>query len=223
MQPIPEAGEIERLVAALAGVVDARVITDAAGAPEEIHVAAEAGLHPKQVVRNVESALNARFGLDLDRRIISVAPQVADVVESESRGAPPPAPACELRLRYTGFQATMRAGRDVSCSVSLARGAHEYTGTAGGPDTPAGRAEAGARALFEALRDALGSDVLALEGLTLLQAHGRTVALVSARALEGRETVALVGVAPIERSAEEAAILAALQATNRWVAGTDAA
>src|SRR5687767_3251831 len=78
--PSPIQGQIERLLSGLAGVVSARAIVDGSGAVEEIHVLARAGLHPKQVVRNIESALTAGMGLDVDRRVISVA---------QMRGEPP--------------------------------------------------------------------------------------------------------------------------------------
>src|SRR5512134_3863258 len=63
----------ERLLSALAGVVSARTIADEFGRLVEIHVLASPDLHPKQIVRNVESALSAGLGVVVDRRIISVA------------------------------------------------------------------------------------------------------------------------------------------------------
>jgi hypothetical protein len=48
--------------------------------------------------------------------------------------------------------------------------------------------------------------------------HGHSFVLVSARSTAGREAWQLTGVARLDRSPEEAAILACLQATNRWVA-----
>jgi hypothetical protein len=63
----------ERLLASLAGVVSAHVVTDARARIAEIHILSAAGIHPKQVVRNIESALSAGLGIEIDRRIVSVA------------------------------------------------------------------------------------------------------------------------------------------------------
>ena len=54
------------------------MVTTPLGEVSEIHVLAQAGLSPKQVVRNVESALLAHLGVKIDHRKISVA-TTADV------------------------------------------------------------------------------------------------------------------------------------------------
>ena len=65
--------DAERLLASLTGVVSAHVVAGPEGTLREIHVLATPDLHPKQVVRNVESALSAGLGIHIDRRIVSVA------------------------------------------------------------------------------------------------------------------------------------------------------
>lgn len=242
--PPPSADEIERLLAALAGVLSARVIVGSAGRPVEIHVLASPGLHPKQVVRNVESALNAGLGLNVDRRVISVAQ--ADVTTlppsamahagldarrngggsaARASSAPhPPEPRASParaeergRFAFVSYDVTSRATLDTVCRVVLRGGGEEYCGVGEGPDTPQGRCEAGGRALFAALAAARGDSDVALEGVALLETHGRTYVLVAAHALHGRGPRPLVGIAVLGRSVEEAAVLAALQATNRWI------
>src|SRR4051812_23792665 len=71
-QAFPDA-DVEQLLTGLAGVISARVVTNTNGRLDEIHILASDHLHPKQIVRNVESALTAGFGITVDRRIISVA------------------------------------------------------------------------------------------------------------------------------------------------------
>jgi hypothetical protein len=63
----------QRLLAALGGIVSARAVADESGRLAEIHVLASPEFHPKQIVRNIESALSAGLGVIVDRRIISVA------------------------------------------------------------------------------------------------------------------------------------------------------
>ncbi len=223
---------IERLLCGLAGVVSARAVTEPGGRIEEIHVLATERLHPKQVVRNVESALSAGLGLDIDRRVISVAQIRGDKShggeggkpgalstggsnEVQTGGTDSEVPVAE-RVIFLRFDARTDAGGQVVCSVVLARDREEFSGTGTGPNTIQGRASAAARALFKALETARDSDDVALEGAALVEANGRSYVMVGARGLVGRSTVPLTGVAPVTRSPEEASILACLQATNRW-------
>jgi len=53
-------------------VSSARVVTDASGQPTEIHILAKPGKPAKQIARDVVSVGIASFGLELDRRIVSV-------------------------------------------------------------------------------------------------------------------------------------------------------
>ena len=80
LSPPPSQHQIERLLSSLAGVVSARVLLDYEGRIRELHVLATPELHPKQVVRNVESALSAGLGVEVDRRVVSVA-QIEGVPE----------------------------------------------------------------------------------------------------------------------------------------------
>src|SRR5213593_5181104 len=68
----------ENLIGSLTGVLSARVVVTPLGEVSEIHVLTMSDVQPKQVVRNIESALMAQLGLKIDHRKISVA-QTADV------------------------------------------------------------------------------------------------------------------------------------------------
>jgi hypothetical protein len=216
--------KIERLLSSLAGVVSARVVVGPQGEVEEIHVLATPAVHPKQVVRNVESALSAGLGVVVDRRTVSVAQVRDEFLDGvgaepepvEAEAAEPPL-ADGQRLEFVRYDARLFGIQEAHCHVVLRRGRDEFSGAGQGPNTPQGRAEAAARALFAAVVASRGSDDVALEGAALVETNGRTFVLVAAHGLTGRQTVPLTGAAPLGRSAEEAAILASLQATNRWV------
>src|SRR4051812_44763427 len=49
----------ENLLTSLEGILSARVVTTPLGEVSEVHVLAQSGLAPKQLVRNIESALLA--------------------------------------------------------------------------------------------------------------------------------------------------------------------
>jgi hypothetical protein len=73
----------ENLLTSLEGILSARVVTTPLGDVSEVHILAQAGLQPKQLVRNIESALLAQLGLKIDHRKISIA-QTADVKPLEA-------------------------------------------------------------------------------------------------------------------------------------------
>ena len=211
---------VERLLASLAGIVSVRAIAGAEGRIEEIHILATPEFQPKQVVRNVESALSAGLGIEVDRRIISVA-QVRDASLAEVQPEEPaeeagPAVEPRQRLVLVRYDTWTRAGHEAHCRVILRQGDQEFTGVGEGSNTPQGRAEAAARALFAALAATRGRDDVALEDAAVVETVGRSFVMVSARGLAGRQSVPLTGAAAVARSPEEAAILASLQATNRW-------
>jgi hypothetical protein len=75
-QPVPDPWGVKRaenLIAGLTGVLSASIVVTAAGEISEIHVLAQPDTPPKQVVRNIESALMAQLGVKVDHRKISVA------------------------------------------------------------------------------------------------------------------------------------------------------
>ena len=249
----PEA-EVERLLRSLAGIVSAKVVSDTLGRVGEIHVLASDRLHPKQVVRNVESALSAGLGIVIDRRVVSVAQirvdeyraqleaglnpwplqQAATGLPAAPRRAatavppvaarspetdePLPLPG-EDRYVFVGYDVRNQTNRETVCHVTIARGREHYTGSGTGPSTVQGRVQAAARGLFAALRTARDVEDLLIETACVVEAHGRSYVLLSAQAVSGRRTEPLTGIAVLQRSPEEAAVLAGLQAVNRW-AGT---
>lgn len=211
----------ERLLTALAGVVSARAVADDIGRLCEIHILASPDLHPKQIVRNVESALSAGLGVIVDRRIISVAqlrPSAADsyLAKPKLPRSDVAVPRPENRVVFVRFESASTTALGTSCSVTLKKGDEVFVGNAAGMNTSQGRAHTAATAVFDALQQ--GGDSLGLEGAALIDAQGKSFVLVSARAVHGRGALILTGVAAVQRSPEEAAILAALQATNRLAA-----
>lgn len=240
-EPLPSDRRAERLLASLAGIVSAHVVEEAGGRIVEIHILSSPDLHPKQVVRNVESALSAGLGIEIDRRIVSVAQiRSAGAVSSASAGpaeAPAngtarlateagaasdsgsaaPEPAGTRRLEYVRYESRREEGR-CRCEVILRNGDEVVRGESEAADTAAGRAEAAADAVLDAVVQARSQLRLHLEGVVISASRGRSFVIVSAHAVSDRNSIRLAGAAPLTRSPEEAAILAALQATNRWSA-----
>ncbi len=60
-------------MASLPGIMSVRIVARPGGDIEEIHLLTTTEVAAKQTVRNVESALRAKFHLEVDHRKISVA------------------------------------------------------------------------------------------------------------------------------------------------------
>src|SRR5438045_7214762 len=67
-------------------VTAARIVVDDDGRPTELHILALPDKHAKQVVRDIQSVAMASFGLDLDRRLISVVQLEGQQSTAESNG-----------------------------------------------------------------------------------------------------------------------------------------
>ena len=209
----------ENLLATLEGVLSARVVTTPLGEVSEIHVLAKSGLQPKQIVRNIESALLAQLGLKVDHRKISIA-QTADVkpLEALEREA-----VRDLALQRTVLfedliLAPGRRSHRITLSVTLSCGGRTETAEEESSDTPRSRVEAAARATVAVLDRLLEGHSVALEGAKIVDAFDREFVFVGVQGRGGRETLLLTGTAEIKESAERAGVFAVLDATNRWTA-----
>ncbi|HKA59620.1 MAG TPA: hypothetical protein VKD28_13460 [Gemmatimonadales bacterium] len=209
---------IENLITTLTGVLSARVVVTPLGEVSEVHVLTRAGVQPKQVVRNIESALMAQLGFKIDHRKISVA-QTADVRPIEALQEEAVSERSKRRVVVFKNLEVRPAERPqrVLVRVKLGFGEKEAQAEEVGTDTTRNRIEAAARATTTCLDDLLPDNSLALEGVTLIDAFDRKFVLVAVHGLGGREAQLLTGTCEIRESPERSAVLAVLDATNRWV------
>jgi len=77
--------------------------------------------------------------------------------------------------------------------------------------------EAAARAAAACLDDLLPDNSIALEGAQIIDAFDRKIRARRLPRPGGREAQLLTGTCEIRESAERSAVLAVLDATNRWV------
>ncbi len=217
--------EAEELLSSLPGVISVRILETDGGGIGDVHVLTASDVSPKQTVRNVESALLAQFGLRVDHRKISVATTSDSGRARGTRAAGPtlvpPARALEsVRRVYFEDVEVRRSSRALWCRVMLRRGAEIVSAEADAP--PAERArveELAARAAVSALVRAEGETLdLALEGAEVVTAFGREFVFVGVAARQGRGATLLTGSCEVRDGVEAAAVLAVLDATNRWIA-----
>lgn len=212
----------------LQDVVSARIISDPTGGIDSIHVLVMGTTSPKQVVRNIESALMAQLGMRIDHRKISVATTVkrpttdpqGEVAVAE---APKPALATAAAGRAMYFEDVEVRGsraKGVSCKVTLRRGKEQFVGEAEGFESDRSRVELAARAAIAAIALCDGGELkLSLDGAKVIDAFERQLVLVGVIVRQGRTNVLLTGSCEVKESMETASALAVLNATNRWIEG----
>jgi hypothetical protein len=220
----------EELLATLPGVLSAKIVASDSGAVDEIHVLTTAEFTPKQTVRNIESALIAHLGMRVDHRKISVAASSEPRVARESQVSNVPIVDPELvqavaddlsrrRLYFEDVEVRRSRSRGVTCRVTLRKGDASFIGEAEGVESERARVDLAARAAIKAINQAeRGERTLALDGAKLIDAFDREFVFVGVSARVGRDSALLTGSCEIRESAETASVLAALDATNRWIA-----
>ena len=101
--------------------------------------------------------------------------------------------------------------------MKLSFGEREAEAQELGTDTLRNRVEAAARAAALCLDDLIPDNSIALEGAQIIEAFDRKFVFAAVHGLGGREAQLLTGTCEIRESAERSAVLAVLDATNRWV------
>ncbi|HVB09382.1 MAG TPA: hypothetical protein VNM16_03330, partial [Bacillota bacterium] len=216
---------VESLIRELPGVLGARLVVNDWGGVREVHVLADAARPAKSVVRDIESALMARWGLQVDHKRISVAQMV---------NAPRRPRWVRLRVqRVTVAADSVRGETEVSVSLSPAD-PDEVLGRQPRASEPAevweGRA-AGDSGEGSTVRLAVSATLNALNQ-TMVKGHTFTLVDVGHASVGGRDLVnvlvryraprgfaqVLAGTALVRSGGLDAGVRAALQATNR-VAG----
>ncbi len=139
--------EIEREICRLPDVSIARLVAEPGGRVSEVHVVALPGKHPKQIVRDVQSIALASFGLELDRRVISVVQLGSNLID-EGFGPGPgngPRPSIlAITAEANGLRSLVR--------VTLVRDDEEAVGFAEGSIASTARHRLVATATVDALR-----------------------------------------------------------------------
>jgi hypothetical protein len=99
--------EVEREICRLPDVSIVRMVADPNGRISEVHVVAHQCKHPKQIVRDVQSIALASFGLELDRRTISVV-QLGGTILTET-AVPGPRPSIiAITAEASGLRSLVR-------------------------------------------------------------------------------------------------------------------
>lgn len=197
----------EEELTTLPGVRAARVVTTTGGRISEIHLVAEGGKAPKQLVRDVQTIALAKFDLRIDHRIVSVVHFGDDPIPVRT---PPSRPdLATLSWTTDGVRTTCRVEVDTPDGLVM--------GEAAGGATSRSRPRLAAAATLDALHNAKVVDVdttLDVADVLLTDLSERRVALVMLVRLRDAAEELLLGSALVRSDEPEAVARATLNAFN---------
>ena len=204
------AEQIEDVVRQLKDVVSTRAVLGPSGRIDELHVLVNPKRAPKQISRDIESALRAHLDVSLDYKKISIAQiQGRTAVGGGAAGLP--------RLRFADVSLTVTGSRGAAV-VHLKREDAVYTGMATGHASSYNQMRLIATAAIRAVEDAHDQDgTMVVEDLQTdiaLAGHKAVTVLVSALASPKGEEL-LTGSALIRLDVWKAVVSATLNAVNR--------
>lgn len=201
--------DVENILVCLPGIQKARVVVSDWGAIEEIHILTGLDRNPKQIVRDVQSALKAQWDITVDRRKVSVAQLKTNL------------PASPGRLRYAGLEVKSDTKtRKSEVCVTLERSQEEqtavYIGKAEADGTEDSLLFAIARATCFAVNLTIEPpNAFFVDDITMLDIGPRkAVAVLVGLVTPKRNYEELLGAALVRREAREACVRATLDALN---------
>jgi len=204
--------ELEESLSRLESVDAARIVSSS-GKIAEVHVIAAGEKPAKQVVRDVQSLAMARFGTQIDRRVISVvqisAEHIPGVIDPDS----------VARVQLVDL-AEEPGGTRTTIKITLRWGDEECTGAATGPAVGSARLRLVGEATLDAVERTFAQmPPIALDAISVVAVGSQSVlaAVVVSAGIGGREELS-VGSALAAEDEGEAAVRAVLDALNRRLA-----
>ncbi|KKM09842.1 hypothetical protein SY88_16765 [Clostridiales bacterium PH28_bin88] len=201
--------EIEQVIQQVRGVISAKVVAGDDGSIIEVHVLADATRSPKQVVRDVESAVLVQLGIHLDHKKISVAQ-----IQGEEAAVLVP----EARPQLGGIELST-SGIQAEAKVTVFFNGEPFEGKVLGPNVVKNRLRLVAMAALGAVEAFLGGTArFMLEDVQKVSFAGREVIMVGVSLVTPRGEDTLLGTAMSSGDDREAVARAALDAMNRRLA-----
>jgi len=217
LQKPPLALKAETVIRGLRDVSAVSVLVDD-GQISEIHLTTESNRTPKQLVRDIESALEAELGLRVDHRCISIA-QKKELIEEEEIPELSPADFCEpvktQRVRFGNISVTYSELQG-NVKVELSLDALEAAGFAEGSCDHNDMNRLIATATLQCVRQLIAEDCcFSLSDVEVMRLGPDDVVVATVKFLWGRTDRTLVGSTVVSQNLHQSIVYAVLDAVNR--------
>lgn len=196
--------EIKSLICRIPDVLSCKVILGDKSEIQDIHVLCATGRNVKQLVRDIQSAISARFNMEIDYKIISV----AQIEENEHK---------ENRLKI-GSISMMNMDNSLKATVVLENEGKAYEGTSIKVKSISNKYKAVAEATIISIEAFVNtSGIFYLEGIEKARIAGRDFFLcLVGYAYKNNENL-LIGSSLIKADENEAVAKSILNALNRKI------
>jgi len=196
--------EYQALINKISGVISSTFITNNENEITELHVLANCSRSPKQISRDIQSALLAKFGYSIDYKLISIA-QIPDNSTSNSH----------FRLVLKNIQVMSDRGR-LEARVVLSHNEEEFEGVAIGGNTPSSRYRLVADAVLGAVHHFLNEQyIFILADVVFFSIAGKRACGVAVSHLSNSGEEYLIGSSFVKQDENESIVKATLDAINR--------
>lgn len=217
-QHLPQVS-IEDIEAALGQVSEikaVRVVASPEGVIQEIHVLALPTKSPKQLVRDIESTIMARFGIPVDHKKISIAQLGSEVVKEQAPSGSAEQRMCRPRIHATNVNVS---GLMASASVTLEIDGDMYVGEATAPASQTARERSIAQATLNAIdRFAPGMQSFSVEDVAIVRLGRQDVAVSCVTMVSPPGEQSFAGSALVRQGEKDSIVRATLDAVNRRMA-----
>ena len=196
--------EIKTLICKLPDIRHCSVVCSSRDEVEEIHVLAGINRNIKQLVRDIQSAINAKFGINIDYKVISI----AQINENDFK---------EIRLQLYGIS-VKNIERSIEAIVTLTYEDKLYEGKITRVKSKNNKCKAIAEATLLALENYLkiGQTFYVEDAKSIAISSGELCICVIGYIFDGKEEL-LSGCSLINTDENEAVVKAVLSAVNRKI------
>ncbi len=197
---------MEDIINSLPDIISSKVVLDENKNIIELHILSNNNRNPKQISRDVQSALAAKFGISVDHKKISI----AQVAFNES-------PINSFRLIIDSINYST-IGNIAEITVNLKKGDELYEGRATGANSTMNTYRLIASATLDCIHKLLNvSNSFVVEDIERITLAKQDVITIAISFITAYQEELLVGCAIIRKNEKESIVKATLDAINRRI------
>jgi hypothetical protein len=200
--------DIEELILMLPSILNCKVVINHEGKLVEIHILANKRRSPKQIARDIQSSVMAKWGLQIDYKIISIA-QIEDTSQQEEKRG--------YKLVISSVEYSVE-GINGEAVVVLKSEDKTYTGKIKGLHTRSGVTKLIANATIRAVEDYMGQGpCFYIEDIERTQIAKKDVVLIVVTLLTNFGEKYFVGISFLDADIYKSIVKATLNALDSYI------